>query len=276
MSAHVFIRELDTEYAEKYPNEPPEFLNHVECPVGCNGWQECTEDVHKVPGYDGVNDGPYESDEDAPWCDEEEYEFHGVLHTWNGNGYGWTIPFNGCVVSANDYSDPYDIPERAGKWLVDDDWDDSTVSLTGIVEMESDKVRGTLVRPVPERGFNEFTPRFIATYVTSQGVESGYAQAFSREFWREGRETAVTLSVPSVMLAFQRGVPAEYAHAADTYTALFAIGDERASTVVSLFEAGVSLDYIRAGMNYRITPSALIAASKDNVPQEYLAAVSGD
>lgn len=276
MTAHILTRREEADYAESYPGERPEYEDHLECPVGCSGWQECREDKHAVPGYEGVNDGPYDSEEDAPWFDEEEFEFHGVLHTWNGYVYEWTIPYEGCVVAGNDWSDPYNIPEREGRWLVDDDWDDTTVTLSGICELEDGVARGTLIRPMPKNGSSTWGGRFIASYLQSQEVPAQYATAFGAEFWLEGRETAATLSAPSVLLASQKGVPAEYAHLADTYASLFVYGEQRAETVILLFEANVSADYIRLGMAHRIEPSALIKASRERIPAEFLSAVRGE
>lgn len=273
MTAHIIIRREEADYAESYPGETPEFEDHLECPVGCSGWQECREEKHTVPGYDGENSGPWESDEDAPWYDEEEFEFHGVLHTWNGYGYGWTVPYEGCVVGGNDWSDPYGIPDREGKWLVDDDWDDTTVTLTSVCELDDGVARGTIIHPIPERGRSDWSGRFVASYLRSQDVPDEYATAFGAEFWMEGRETAATLSAPSVLLAAQRGVPAGYAWLADTYASLFVYGEQRAQTVVELFEAGVSEDYIKLGISYRIEPSALITANNERVPAEFLSAV---
>lgn len=104
--------------------------------TGCNGWQECRE-PHVVEGYDGPNDGPDDSEEDAPWADREEFEFHGVLHTWRG-GWGWTVPFVGCVLAEQDLADYiHDIyaEHGPGEYLVDDDWWDETHSSISAVSM---------------------------------------------------------------------------------------------------------------------------------------------
>ncbi len=271
MTLHVITRrEEKYDDDEPFSHLPPDMVDELECPIGCNGWSECNK-AHEVPGYDGVNDGPWDSYEDAPWYDQEEFEFHGVVHTWSGNGYGWTVPYNGCVVAGNDWSDPYGVPDRPGKWLVDDDWDDTTVSLTKVCELDDGVARGTLVRPMRERGPNEYTPRAVASYLRSQNVPNEYAQAFAKEFWLEGRPTAVTLSVPAALLASQHGIPAEYAHAADAYASLFTYGETRAQTIIELHTAGVDIEYIRLGMTHRVEPSVLIESSRNGVPADFLA-----
>lgn len=105
---------------------------------GCGGWIECRES-HEVDGkkadcgpYDcdcGGEDGPSclgETEADyAPWYDREEFEFHGVEHTWR-YGHGWTVPYTGCIVAWGDYELPdgsEDLPR--GEYQVDDDWDDT-------------------------------------------------------------------------------------------------------------------------------------------------------
>lgn len=117
-------------------------------PGGCNGWQECREE-HSVDGYTGENDGPDDSDEDAPWADEEEFEFHGVLHEWR-SGWGWTVPFNGCVVSVadslSDFADNILREYGPGEYLVDDDWGDDSLDDLMAVSM----VDGS---PLPEKGW---------------------------------------------------------------------------------------------------------------------------
>ena len=101
----------------------------IECvePDLCNGWWECREE-HGVDGLD-ADLGPYDADapEDAPWYDEDEFEFHGVMHTWRYSA-GWTVPFPGCVVAAQGC-----LPDEAlniahahgeGRHVVDDEWGD--------------------------------------------------------------------------------------------------------------------------------------------------------
>lgn len=109
----------------------------IECvaPDTCNGWIECTE-AHAADGIDAT-DGPYNCDESAPWCDEDEWEFHGKVHAWR-YGYGWTLPYPGCVVAGSGAEPPDDVWEttddgehrlKPGRWLVDDDWDDTDCHL---------------------------------------------------------------------------------------------------------------------------------------------------
>lgn len=108
-------------------------------PDQCSGWQECRE-AHVVDGMSAAN-GPHDCPaEDAaaclqPWCDRDEFEFHGVSHQWRW-GYGWTVPFRGCVVAEEVHcgsgcDSAFDIAHEhgEGEHLVDDDWDDTTVTL---------------------------------------------------------------------------------------------------------------------------------------------------
>jgi hypothetical protein len=115
----------------------------VECLVGngCSGWLECGE-PHTVGNAD-ASDGPFDCDEDAPWYDEDEWEFHGIIHTWH-YGFGWTVPYPGCVVAGSAVDPPDDLWQTVGgehrlnpgRWLVDDDWDESEcyLSLLGPAE----------------------------------------------------------------------------------------------------------------------------------------------
>lgn len=99
-------------------------------PDRCDGWQECPGN-HEQDGISAA-DGPWEGDEDAPWFEEEEWDFHGVAHTWR-YGYGWTVPYPGCVVADNDNvrEQGWEIAEEhgAGVYAVEDEWDDDYVTL---------------------------------------------------------------------------------------------------------------------------------------------------
>lgn len=126
-----------------FPDQP-DWSGSITClnVAQCNGWWECGK-PHEVGGVSAA-DGPYENDCSGehgvstdraghlPWCDEDEFEFHGVLHTWRW-GYGWTVPYPGCVVQTSDaISDAaYDIGQQYGEgdYLVDDEWDDTSCTL---------------------------------------------------------------------------------------------------------------------------------------------------
>jgi hypothetical protein len=119
--------------------EWPHFDWDITCvvPELCGGWQECQE-PHAVDG-ESAADGPYDASEDDPWFDLEEFTFHGVEHTWRGD-YGWTIPYEGCVVSANDYvaDEVHDIGVEHGEgtYVVDDEWDDTSCTLIFVRRVE--------------------------------------------------------------------------------------------------------------------------------------------
>lgn len=97
-----------------------------QAPNLCGGWWECSE-THEVDGL-SASDGPYACETSAPWCDEDEFEFHGVTHTWR-YGWGWTVPYEGCVVQTADIGDGVDDIAREhgeGTYEVDDDWDETS------------------------------------------------------------------------------------------------------------------------------------------------------
>lgn len=276
MSVHIYRSTADAEN-HLYPDSP-EFERSIECRVGCNGWQECREDAHTAHGYHGVNDGPYESDEDAPWYDEEEFEFHGVVHTWNGHGYGWTVPYEGCVVAANDYDEPYGPDTRRdGSWLVADDWNDTDVSLTVVHEVEDERaIPGTPVRVEGKVSALTDAPSatMVASYFRASGVDYEYAEEHTKHSRRVGEWSAAALSSESILIASQAGVPPMYAFAADVYASMFAVGTVRGAIVVDLHEAGVAIEYIQAAQAFLVAPSVLLEAWAGGVPLEYLEQLS--
>lgn len=117
---------------DDFDPEYPYFKGSIDClvPAKCGGWQECPES-HQIDG-EPVNDGPWESDESAPWYEQDYFTFHGVEHEWR-YGYGWTVPFEGCVVAANDHASDstheIGVEHGEGTFLVDDEWDDTYVTL---------------------------------------------------------------------------------------------------------------------------------------------------
>ena len=118
---HVLVIEPDAAYAERFPDAPVKYRWRIECANTdlCGGFQECPES-HQIDG-EPVNDGPWESDESAPWYEQDYFTFHGVEHEWH-YGWNWTVPFEGCVVKANAEDQPI-WPMRTGRWQVDDEWD---------------------------------------------------------------------------------------------------------------------------------------------------------
>ena len=108
-------------------------MSAIECstPGGCGGWLECTLDH---PGID-----PY--DEDSPAFDAEEWEIHGVLHTWQG--WTWSVPFDGCPVAEwADVNDLWDGVDGPGRYEVDADWDDTECYLTVVGKVDADNEGG--------------------------------------------------------------------------------------------------------------------------------------
>lgn len=126
MSRHILVVEPDTAYAERFPDFPPETRWHIECPDGngCSGWEEC----------DGDHSSLTEDDQDEGYATA-----HGVEHEYRW-GYGWTVPYEGCVVAGNDSTEPPDelwkrdedshnLRLPLGRWVVDDDWDETHCTL---------------------------------------------------------------------------------------------------------------------------------------------------
>lgn len=120
-STHILIKEID-------PEDLAEFRYRIECqvPGSCDGWTECD----KPPEFDcRTADSPYDCAPDAPWDGLNEFEFHGVVHTWR-DGYGWTVPFEGCIVAWADADVPDEMESLPpGRYQVDDEWDDTSLDL---------------------------------------------------------------------------------------------------------------------------------------------------
>ena len=142
---HVLVIEPDTAYADRFPDFPVEYRWRIECAnvEKCGGWTECPE-PHEVDGTSAA-DGPWDALESAAWCDEDYFTFHGVEHEWH-DGYGWTVPFEGCVVAATAEDQPIS-PMRPGRWVVHDDWDDEWVYLTVVSEIHGPPTPPTTTSP---------------------------------------------------------------------------------------------------------------------------------
>lgn len=130
----------------------------IECVGKCEGWIECFKE-HKYIGIeanpdDGCPRCQYLDENEIkygqsgfneghePWCDEEEFEFHGELHTWRHSN-GWTLPYPGCVVAGNDSLEiPSEIVDlnKAGRFEIDPVWyDEYLVELIFIREVLTTK-----------------------------------------------------------------------------------------------------------------------------------------
>lgn len=117
----------------------------LECdnPDVCGGWLECPE-VHEVDGW-SADAGPHSAgtSTSCPWFGRDEFTFHGVAHTWMF-GHGWTVPYPGCVVAdAGSIGDEAaDIFEAhgVGRFVVDDDWGDTTCWLEVVDTIECGRV----------------------------------------------------------------------------------------------------------------------------------------
>lgn len=114
-----------------------------EDPENCDGWQECFESHVCEHGRDASRG--YDEDSESPgicpgggpddacdcWAGLEDFEFHGIMHTYRW-GYGWTIKYPGCVVAAaRDFTDAPDYWESKprGEYEIRDDWDDEQLTL---------------------------------------------------------------------------------------------------------------------------------------------------
>lgn len=115
-------------------NEDYEY--HVECLGKCWSWQECRKD-HVVDGREATD--PYDCEPNDPWEGVDEFDFHGVTHVYNHNG--WCEKKEECALTVNDVStSAYDILaiHGPGSYLVEDEWwDDYNATLT-FVEKVSD------------------------------------------------------------------------------------------------------------------------------------------
>lgn len=147
MSTHTLSVELDSIEQERldageyvFPEHPDSRGWHIRCdsPQHCNGWLECTRQHICKHGHEIVHDelsidGPCPGidDDNCIASDEEEAEFHGEWHTYRW-GWGWTVPFRGCVVAENWDGDlPHGIDSLPiGEHPVEEDWyDDTSVAL---------------------------------------------------------------------------------------------------------------------------------------------------
>lgn len=127
---HTLIKEIDTDYTGM-PDGEVEYRYRIECadPATCDGWIECGK-LHEFDGRDADTYGPYDCEPDCPWFESEEFDFHGVVHTWR-DGYGWTVPFDGCIVAYTDWDVPDEIwSGPVGRYPVDDEWDDTQCTLS--------------------------------------------------------------------------------------------------------------------------------------------------
>lgn len=127
-----------------FPEHPDARDYRIACadPEHCIGWSECPE-PHEVDGQSAAcgpyncdcpdgqpscfGDEPGEGDRTAPpWFDLEEFDFHGVTHTWR-HGWGWTVPYPGCIVAGVDAELPDKIDQTPiGVWEISEDWADES------------------------------------------------------------------------------------------------------------------------------------------------------
>jgi hypothetical protein len=155
MGTHTMVVTLDAIEQAKLdagelvlPEHPDSHTWHIRCddPAHCTGYSECIRMHICKHGHDAVHgfdedsdDGPCpgHDDPEKPNCfaGEEEYQFHGEWHTYRW-GWGWTVPFIGCIVSENWDGDLLDVAGGVsalplGEHPVDEEWyDDTGVSLT--------------------------------------------------------------------------------------------------------------------------------------------------
>lgn len=106
--------------SDDWHDDDPAWDFAVECcnPDQCNGFIEC----------DKAHDGMDPNEETSPAYDQtENVLIHGEHHDWH-YGFGWCVPFNGCVVKGvgNWTDSAWDIASDhgAGRFVVEDEWDD--------------------------------------------------------------------------------------------------------------------------------------------------------
>ncbi|WP_327139404.1 hypothetical protein [Nocardia sp. NBC_01327] len=124
VATHVVVK------TDAGPDVDSEYM--IECLTegGCGGWHECSE-PHKVDGQEVT---PDDCEPGLPWEGVQEWEFHGVLHTWQGWN-GWTIPYVGCIIAVCDWEPPEEVEKlSAGRYPVVEKWGDTDVYLSLAVE----------------------------------------------------------------------------------------------------------------------------------------------
>lgn len=121
MSGHALLVEQGDDHFE----DQPDWKGTIHCltPAKCEGWWECSGDH---TGYDP-------DEKDSPAYDQtEDVMIHGVLHGYQ-HGFGWTVPYDGCIVAASDsiHEHVYEIGQQhgAGLHLVDTEWEDTDCTL---------------------------------------------------------------------------------------------------------------------------------------------------
>lgn len=159
MRGHILVIKLNDEQQARlaagelvYPEDVEDREYELRCvdPSSCNGWTECPELVHRCEHGCNAADGPDENDPDGGecpgfkkklpdlaiigypaeytyncWAGEEDFEFHGVMHTYQ-HGHGWVVPYPGCVVDAIAEMPPDDAHlYPIGEHEIEDEWDDT-------------------------------------------------------------------------------------------------------------------------------------------------------
>lgn len=122
---HWLIVGRDEPYIEKHGDDPddPARTYAIECSDSkrCPGFIECLEDHTGAPDYDDTGD--------------DEAVIHGVDHTYH-YGYGWTVPYPGCVVQGVAFwgDDHLHIAKERGlgRHELETEWDDEYCTLNAI------------------------------------------------------------------------------------------------------------------------------------------------
>lgn len=133
VSHHILIIGLDAdrEAARRqgeavFPEHPDERSYTLMCPDGngCKGFLRCGE-PHWFGGVPVEHD--INQDSSAPrGYENEEREFHGVTHLWR-EGWGWTVPYEGCIVNYVNWEYPTGIAQYPiGEYDVEDEWIDDS------------------------------------------------------------------------------------------------------------------------------------------------------
>lgn len=152
-AAHLLIIRLDRIEQAKldagefvFPEhlDSRDYVIHCVDPSTCVGWMDCHrqhicqhghEIVHDELSPDGPCPGVVD-DNCIPYYDDEA-QFHGEWHTHRW-GYGWTVRWPGCVVGDADwdYGDVDADRLPIGEYGVNDDWDDTWVTLALATEKQ--------------------------------------------------------------------------------------------------------------------------------------------
>lgn len=155
MTGHTLVIELDSVERAKlaagvfvFPEHVDSRICRIRCdePQHCMGWQECRrlhicQHGHEIVFDELSPDGPCPGMDDDNCAGRDEGEtFHGQAHTHHW-GWGWTVPYVGCIVAANWCGEltPDIDTLPIGEHPVEADWWDDTECSLDVVDREGQR-----------------------------------------------------------------------------------------------------------------------------------------